>query len=89
MTANVAFRQDWANHAAGKLLRGLIAIGGVVTATFVVLLATIGSNSVWFLLALGLTLGVVAVRAAMRPTVVRLATTLAAVIAIPVASLII
>jgi hypothetical protein len=38
---------------------------------------------------LGLALGVVAVRAAMRPTVVRLAITLAAVIAIPVASLII
>lgn len=89
MTANVAFQQDWANHAAGRLLRSLIAIGGVVTATFVVLLATIGSNSVWFLLLLGLALGVVAVRAAMRPTVVRLATTLVAVVAIPIAGLII
>jgi hypothetical protein len=38
---------------------------------------------------LGLALGVVAVRAAMKPTVVRLATTLVAVVAIPIAGLII
>ena len=84
MTANaVSFQQDWANHAAGKVLRVLLALGGLLTATLVVLLATIGGTSAWLLLLLGLGLGVSAVRAALKPTVIRLATTLTAVVAIP------
>ena len=90
MTASaVSFQSDWANHAAGKILRILIAAGGLVTATFVVLLATIGNNSVWFLLLLGLGLGTAAVRAAARPTMLRLVTTLLAVIAIPLIGLLV
>ncbi len=90
MTANaVSFQQDWANHTAGKILRIMLAVGGVLTATLVVLLATIGDTAVWVLLLLGLGLGVSAVRAAMKPSVIRLATTLAAVIAIPLIGLVV
>lgn len=90
MTANaVSFQNDWANHVAGKILRVLIAVGGLITATFVVLLATIGNNSVWFLLLLGLSLGAAAVRAAMSPTPLRLVTTLLAVVAIPLIGLLV
>lgn len=88
-STTVVFTEDWANHPIGKTLRGLIAAGGLLTGTFVVLLATLGTNAVWFLVLLGLTLGASAVRAALQPTMVRLAIVFVAMVAIPVAGLII
>lgn len=89
MTTNVAFSEDWANHPIGKTMRVMIAVGGLVTATLVVLLATLGTNSVWFLVLLGLTLATASIRAAMQPSALRLAIVLAAVVAIPLAGLLV
>ena len=88
MTTNTIFRDDWINHPIGKALRVMIAAGGLITATLVVLLATLGTSSVWLLVALGLTLAAVSVRAARQPTFLRMGIVLAAVIAIPIAGLV-
>jgi hypothetical protein len=88
MTTNTLFREDWIGHPVGKALRVMIAAGGLITATLVVLLATLGTSSVWLLVGLGLTLAVVSVRAALQPTFLRMGIVLAAVIAIPIAGLI-
>ena len=85
---NTLFREDWIAHPVGKALRVMIAAGGLITATLVVLLATLGTSSVWLLVGLGLTLAVVSVRAALQPTFLRMGIVLAAVIAIPIAGLI-
>lgn len=89
MTTHTLFTQDWINHPVGKTLRVLIAVGGLITATLVVMLATLGTNSVWFLLLLGLVLGITALRAALIPTTLRLAIVFAAMVAIPIAGLIV
>lgn len=89
MTAHSVLARDWINHPFGKTLRVLIAAGGLITATLVVMLSTLGSNSVWFLLLLGLFLGTAAVRAALHPTTLRLSIVFAAMVAIPITGLLI
>ncbi len=89
MNTSTVFREDWVSHPVGKALRGLIAVGGLITATLVVLLATFGTRWIWVLVLLGLTLGATAVRAAIQPTMTRLAIVFASMVAIPMAGLII
>lgn len=89
MTTSTAFGDDWASHALGKTLRALIAVGGIVTGTLVVLFATLASGATWLLVVLGLTIGATAVRAALHPSMVRLLIVLAALIAVPTAGFLI
>jgi hypothetical protein len=89
MTTLAIFREDWGSHPLGMTIRVLIALGGLATATLLVMTATLAANGVWFLVLLGLALGVTAVRAAVRPTAVRLALGLAALLAIPLTGLVI
>ncbi len=89
MTTIAILKEDWVNHPFGKTLRVLIAVGGLITATLVVMTATLATNGVWFLVLLGLALGITALRAAIQPTMPRLAISLAALVAIPIAGVII
>lgn len=89
MTTIAILKEDWVNHPFGRTLRVLIAVGGLITATLIVMTATLATNGVWFLVLLGLALGVTAVRAAIQPTMLRLVIGFAALLAIPIAGLII
>jgi hypothetical protein len=86
-TANM-FLNDWAAHPFGKALRVLIAAGGLITGTMIVLLSTIGVDSVWLVVLIGLTLGANAVRAALQPNLLRLSLVLATLLAVPVVGLV-
>jgi hypothetical protein len=84
MTTANAFVEDWASHPIGKITRALVAIIGVVLATLVLLLASMGTSGVWVFILLGLALAATSVRAALNPTVIRLATLGAVMIAVPI-----
>lgn len=85
MTTSTIFAEDWAEQPFGKTLRVLIAVGGIITGTLVVLFAALASGSTWLLVLLGLTIGATSVRAAMEPSMVRLLVVLAAMVAVPTA----
>jgi len=89
MTTNTAFREDWTSHPVGKTLRWMIAAAGVIFATLVVMLALMGGNPAWFVVLLGCALGAVSVRAAREPSMVRLTSVFAALVAVALASILI
>jgi hypothetical protein len=72
----------WANHPLGKAARIAIAVGGLVTATLVLMTASLVATGSWALVTLGVGLAALAVRAARVPTTSRLAITGAALVAI-------
>jgi hypothetical protein len=72
----------WANHPLGKAARIAIAVGGLVTATLVLMTASLVATGSWALVTLGVGLAALAVRAARVPTTSRLAITAAALVAI-------
>lgn len=74
---------DWATHPAGRAVRAFIAGAGMVTATLVLMTATLVSSGSWVLVILGVGLAATSIRAARIPTVGRLATVAAALVAIP------
>jgi hypothetical protein len=74
---------EWAAHPLGKATRVAIAALGLMSATLVFLLATMNSHAAWTLVLLGVALAATAVRAAANPTVIRLTTLAAVMIAIP------
>ncbi len=87
MTASTAeFFTDWTAHPVGKVTRALIAIAGVVVATLVMLLATLGAQNAWILILVGVSLAATSIRAAMEPTAIRLSTLAVTLMAIPIVS---
>lgn len=83
MTATSHPASAWASHPAGKAVRIFIAVTGMITATFVLMTASLVSSGSWALVLLGVGLAASSVRAARVPTISRLALVGAALIAIP------
>jgi hypothetical protein len=69
---------EWAAHPFGKAARIGLAALGLASAVLVLMVATMNSQSAWLLVLLGVALAATSVRAAAKPSVIRL-TTLAAV----------
>lgn len=87
MTASTAeFFTDWAAHPIGKVTRALIAVVGVILATLVMLLATLGAQNVWILILIGVALAATSIRAAMEPNAIRLTTLAVVLVAVPIVS---
>ncbi|HEY6628271.1 MAG TPA: hypothetical protein VI193_04770 [Acidimicrobiia bacterium] len=87
MTASTAeFFTDWTAHPVGKVTRALIAVVGVIVATLVMLLATLGAQNAWILILVGVALAATSIRAAMEPTAIRLTTLAVTLMAIPIVS---
>jgi hypothetical protein len=85
MTASTAeFFTDWTAHPIGKVTRALIAVVGVIVATLVMLLATLGAQNAWILVLIGVALAATSVRAAMKPSAIRLTTLAAVLMAVPI-----
>lgn len=80
-TANPAL-VDWAQHPLGKVARIAIASGGLITATLVLMTASVVATGSWALVVLGVSLAALAVKAAWAPTTVRLILTGATLIGI-------
>jgi hypothetical protein len=72
----------WADHPVGKFARIAIAVAGLVTATLVLMSASVVASGSWALVILGVGLAALAVRAARVPTTTRLVLTAAALIGI-------
>ena len=85
MTALTQTAEAWATHPAGKAARIFIACAGLVTATLVMMTASVVDSGSWALVLLGVALAASSVRAARLPTTGRLALVAAALIAIPIA----
>jgi hypothetical protein len=75
----------WAAHPMGKAARIAIAVGGLVTATLVLMTASVVATGSWALVVLGVGLAALSVRAARVPTPTRLTLVAASLIAIPLA----
>jgi len=75
----------WAAHPMGKAARIAIAVGGLITATLVLMTASVVATGSWALVVLGVGLAALSVRAARVPSRVRLILVAAALIAIPLA----
>ena len=85
MTASTAeFFTDWAAHPIGKVTRALIAVVGVIVATLVLLLATLGAQNVWILVLIGVALAATSIRAAMEPNAIRLTTLAVVLMTVPI-----
>ncbi|MGH8948467.1 MAG: hypothetical protein ACRDXF_06355, partial [Acidimicrobiia bacterium] len=69
---------EWAAHPYGKAARIALAVLGLASAVLVLMVATMHSQAAWLLVLLGVALAGTTVRAASKPSVIRL-TTLAAV----------
>jgi len=86
MTASTAeFFTDWTVHPIGKVTRALIAVVGVIVATLVLLLASLGAANVWILIMVGLALAGTSIRAAMKPSAIRLASLAVVLVVVPYA----
>ena len=83
-TSEATALHEWATHPLGKAARIAIAVTGLATAALVLLLATLGSNAVWFMVLLGVALAATSIRAAMHPTLIRLTTLAAVMVAVPI-----
>lgn len=86
MTTSDLVLEEWATKPLGKAARIAIAVGGMITATLVLLMATMIVDGSWLLVLGGVALAATSVRAARYPTVTRLATVLVNLIAIPLVS---
>ena len=74
---------EWAAHPIGKAARIAIAFLGQASAILVLMVATMNSHAAWILVLLGAALAATSIRAAQRPTLIRLTSLLAVMIAIP------
>ena len=84
-TSETSFLNQWTTHPLGKTVRVAIAVVGLATATVVLLLATLTSSAVWFMVLLGVSLAATSIRAALYPSIVRLGILTAVMVAIPIA----
>jgi len=83
MTTSQLVLEGWATKPLGKAARISIAVGGMITATLVLLMATMLSQGVWVFVLVGVALVATSIRAARYPTLVRLGVVAANLIAIP------
>lgn len=83
MTTSDLVLEEWATKPLGKAARISIAIGGMITATLVLLMATMVESGSWMLVLVGVALAATSVRAARFPTLIRLGVVVANLIAIP------
>lgn len=74
---------EWAVHPLGKVARVAIAALGLMSATLVLLVATMNSQAAWTLVLLGVALAATSVRAAVSPSLIRLTTLAAVMVAVP------
>jgi hypothetical protein len=74
---------EWAAHPLGKAARVAVAALGLMSAILVLLVATMNGDSAWILVLLGVALAAVSVRAATKPSILRLTTLAAIMVAIP------
>lgn len=82
-TVNPAIRA-WAARPAGRATRIAIAVVGMVSATLVLTTASVAVSGSWALVLLGVTQSAVSVRAALVPTVARLAVAATIMATVPV-----
>lgn len=73
----------WASHPLGKVARGAIAVGGLMTATLVLMTASVVGNGSWAMVLIGVGLAALSVRAARVPSPLRLSLVALTLIAIP------
>jgi hypothetical protein len=86
MTASTISSIDqWAAHPIGKAARVAVAVLGAMSAILVLLVATMTNNASWTLILLGVALTAVSIRAALQPSLIRLSTLAAVMVAIPYA----
>jgi len=83
MTTSDLVLESWATKPLGKAARISIAVGGMLTATLVLLMATMLSQGAWVFVLVGVALAATSVRAARYPTLVRLTAVAANLVAIP------
>jgi hypothetical protein len=83
MTTSDLVLDEWATKPMGKAARIAIAAGGIITATLVLLMATMLPDGAWLFVLVGVALAATSVRAARYPTIVRLGVVAANLIAIP------
>lgn len=83
MTTSELVLENWATQPLGKAARISIAVGGMLTATLVLLMATMLSQGTWLFVLVGVALAATSVRAARYPTLLRLTAVAANLIAIP------
>lgn len=74
---------EWAEHPLGRAARVAIAALGLMSAILVLMVATMNSHAAWTLVLLGVALAAASVRAATKPTAIRLTTLAAVMITIP------
>jgi hypothetical protein len=73
MTASTVTTIDqWATQPFGKAARIALAVLGLFSATVVLLVATIYTEAAWILVLLGATLAATSIRAASKPSLMRL-----------------
>ena len=83
MTTSNLVLGAWATRLMGKAARIGIAVGGLATATLILTMASVVATGSWALVLLGVALAAVSVRAAIAPTVGRLTSVAAGLVAIP------
>lgn len=83
-TSELTYPREWATNPLGKTVRIGIAVAGLATSAVVLLLATLTSSAVWFIVLLGVSLAASSIRAALHPSVTRLATVTAVIVTIPI-----
>ena len=83
MTTSQLVLEGWATKPLGKAARVSIAVGGMITGSLVLLMATMLPQGAWVFVLVGVALVATSVRAARYPTLVRLTAVAANLIAIP------
>jgi len=83
MTTTDIVLDEWATQPLGKAARVAIAAGGMITATLVLLMATMLRDGAWLFVLIGVALAATSIRAARAPTLTRMAIVSANLIAIP------
>ena len=73
----------WMSRPLGKATRTVIALAGMTTATLILMTSALVSNGSWFFILAGTSVAALSVRAALHPTVVRLAFLAAGLLALP------
>jgi hypothetical protein len=83
MTASTVTTIDqWATQPFGKAARIALAVLGLFSATVVLLVATIYTEAAWILVLLGATLAATSIRAASKPSLMRLLSLCAVMVSI-------
>ena len=83
MTTSQLVLDDWALKPTGKAARIAIAVGGMITATLVLMMATMLDQGTWLFVLVGVALVATSIRAARYPTLLRLGAVAANLVLIP------